>query len=69
MKTLIHLFEDCVKKYADNVYMLEKKNNKYNGITYRDTQEKVYQFSAGLIGIGVRKATVLPFFRKDVTIG
>jgi long-chain acyl-CoA synthetase len=55
MKTLIHLFEDCVKKYADNVYLLEKRNNKYSGATYREVKEKVYQFGAGLIEIGIKK--------------
>lgn len=55
MKTLIHLFEDCVKKYSNNVYLLEKKNNNYNGTTYREIQEKVYQFGAGLIHLGVKK--------------
>ncbi|MBP1668161.1 MAG: long-chain-fatty-acid-CoA ligase, partial [Bacteroidetes bacterium] len=55
MKTLIHLFEECVEKYADNVYLLEKKNNKYSGATYREVKEKVYQFGAGLIEIGVKK--------------
>jgi len=55
MKTLIHLFEDCVEKYADNVYLLEKRNNKYSGATYREVKEKVYQFGAGLIDIGIKK--------------
>jgi long-chain acyl-CoA synthetase len=55
MKTLIHLFENCVKKYSDNVCLLEKKNNNYSGITFREVQEKVYQFAAGLVKLGVTK--------------
>ena len=55
MKTLIQFFEDCVGKYADNVYLLEKKNNKFIGATYREIQEKVYLFAAGLIQLGVNK--------------
>jgi long-chain acyl-CoA synthetase len=55
MKTLIHLFEDCVKKYSDNVFLLEKKNNKFIGSTFKEVQEKVYQFGAGLIQLGVQK--------------
>jgi len=39
MKTLIHLFEECTKKYDDNVFLLEKKNNKYKGTTLKDLQE------------------------------
>jgi long-chain acyl-CoA synthetase len=55
MKTLIHLFEDCVQKYSDNVFLLEKKNNKYIGATFKEVHEKVYQFGAGLLKLGVQK--------------
>jgi long-chain acyl-CoA synthetase len=55
MKTLIQLFEDCVTKYSDNVFLLEKKNNKYIGSTFKEIQDKVYQFGAGLIKLGVQK--------------
>ncbi|MBN1790687.1 MAG: AMP-binding protein [Bacteroidales bacterium] len=55
MNTLIQLFEDCVMRYSDNVFLLEKKNNKYQGTTFREVQEKVHQFGAGLVALGVRK--------------
>ncbi|MBN1414769.1 MAG: AMP-binding protein [Bacteroidales bacterium] len=55
MKTLIQFFEDCVEKYTDNIYLLEKKDNKYTGATYGEVKEKVYQFAAGLIQLGVNK--------------
>lgn len=55
MRTLITLFEDCVEKYSDNVFLLEKKNNKYIGATYKEIQEKVHQFGAGLIDLGIKK--------------
>src|SRR5512133_3297960 len=55
MKTLIQLFEDCVEKYSDNVFLLEKKNNKYIGSTYKEIQEKVYWFGAGLVDMGIQK--------------
>jgi long-chain acyl-CoA synthetase len=55
MRTLISLFEDCVAKYSDNVFLLEKKNNNYKGSTYREVQDKVYQFAAGLISLGIKK--------------
>src|SRR4030042_3143413 len=55
MKTLIQLFENCVNKYNDNVCLLEKKNNKYKGSTFKEIQEKVHQFAAGLISLGVQK--------------
>ena len=55
MRTLIQLFEDCVAKYSDNVFLLEKKNNKYKGATFKEVQEKVLQFAAGLISLGIQK--------------
>ncbi len=55
MNTLIQLFEDCVKKYSDNVFLLEKKNNKFKGSTFKEVQEKVHKFGAGLIAMGVQK--------------
>jgi long-chain acyl-CoA synthetase len=55
MRTLIGLFEDCVAKYSDNVFLLEKKNNKYKGSTFSEVQDKVYQFAAGLISLGIKK--------------
>jgi long-chain acyl-CoA synthetase len=55
MKTLIRLFEDCVAKYSENVFLLEKKNNKYIGATFKEIQEKVHQFGAGLVTMGIQK--------------
>jgi long-chain acyl-CoA synthetase len=55
MSTLIQLFEDCVKQFSDNVCLLEKKNNNYKGTTFKELQERVHQFGAGLIALGVRK--------------
>ncbi len=55
MKTIIELFETSVAKYADNIYLWEKKNGKYEGITYRQTHNEVLRFAAGLIKLGLQK--------------
>jgi long-chain acyl-CoA synthetase len=55
MQTLIHLFENCVSKYSDNVCLLEKRKNEFIGSTFKEVREKVYQFAAGLIDLGVQK--------------
>ena len=55
MRTLPHLFETCVQKYSDNVFLLEKKNNKFKGSTFKEVHEKVYQFGAGLMSLGISK--------------
>ncbi|MBN2635139.1 MAG: AMP-binding protein [Prolixibacteraceae bacterium] len=55
MKTLIELFETAVAKYPDNIYLWEKKDGKYQGMTYRQTREKVLNLAAGLIDLGYQK--------------
>lgn len=55
MRTLNHLFEDCVARFSDNVCLLEKKNNNYKATTFREVHEKVHQFAAGLIEMGIEK--------------
>ncbi|HRV88246.1 MAG TPA: AMP-binding protein [Prolixibacteraceae bacterium] len=55
MKTIIELFETSVEKYAGNIYLMEKRNGKYEGITYGETREQVLRFAAGLIQLGLGK--------------
>ncbi len=55
MRTLVQLFEDCAAKYSENVFLLEKKNNKFMGATFKEVHEKVLQFAAGLISLGIQK--------------
>jgi long-chain acyl-CoA synthetase len=55
MKTIIELLENSSKKYANNPYILEKKTDKYEALTYRETKEQVYKAAAGLLALGIRK--------------
>lgn len=55
MNTLVTLFENCVAKYTNNVFMLEKRNNKYMGATYKEIHEQVHRFGAGLLKLGIQK--------------
>jgi Long-chain acyl-CoA synthetases (AMP-forming) len=55
MKTIIELLENSSQKYADNPYILEKKTDRYEAITFRETKEKVYKVAAGLLSLGIRK--------------
>jgi long-chain acyl-CoA synthetase len=55
MKTIIWIFEQSVKKYPNNVFLWEKKKDKFEGTTYRDVQLQVYRFAAGLISMGIQK--------------
>lgn len=54
MKTIINLFEESVEKFSTNPYLWEKKGNKFESLTYRETADEVYKMAAGLIGLGVK---------------
>lgn len=55
MKTINHFFEENVNRFPDNIYMWEKKGDKYEGSTYAEIRQLVYQFAAGLISLGIKK--------------
>ncbi len=55
MKTIPGFFKNSVAKYADNVLIHEKKNGKYVGATYKEIDEQVEHFAAGLYDLGLRK--------------
>lgn len=55
MKTIIELFEESVNQFSDLNYQYEKLGDKYVGYTYAQIKEKVYQFAAGLMAMGVKK--------------
>lgn len=55
MKTLIELLEKSVQKYPDNPYLLEKKTDRYETLTFKETKEQVYKVAAGLLAMGLKK--------------
>ena len=54
-KTLVDLFEESVRKYPNNTFLLEKTNKVFEPTTYTQVKEKVYQLGAGLQALGVKK--------------
>jgi long-chain acyl-CoA synthetase len=54
-KTLVDLFEDSVKKYANNTFLLEKTEKEFQPTTYAQVKEQVYRLGAGLQALGVKK--------------
>lgn len=71
-KTIIQLFNESVEKYADNVFLWEKKTDKFEPTTYSETKKKVHRLAAGLIAIGVERETKVAFLaegRNDWIIG
>jgi len=55
MKTLIELFETSVQKFPENPLLWEKLTDKYEPSTYKEVQQAVYQFGAGLMALGLKK--------------
>ncbi|MBT3209632.1 MAG: AMP-binding protein [Bacteroidetes bacterium] len=59
MKTLVHLFEDSVRKYGNNNLLWEKKEEKYEPTNFNDAKKSVYKFAAGLLELGIKKGDKL----------
>jgi len=55
MKTIIELLENSANKYANNPYLLEKKTDRYEAITYKETKEQAYKVAAGFLSLGINK--------------
>ncbi len=55
MKTLIELFETSVQNFPNNAYLWEKLTDKYEASTYKEVQQAVYKFGAGLMALGLKK--------------
>lgn len=56
-KTLVDLFEESVRKYPDNTFLLEKKDKKegFKPTTYAQVKNLVYRLGAGYQALGVKK--------------
>ena len=54
-KTLVDLFEESVRTYPNNTFLLEKTDKVFEPTTYSQVKEKVYQLGAGLQALGVKK--------------
>lgn len=55
MKTLTEFFEGYAEKYASNPMMLQNLNGKYETSSYSEIRERIHQFAAGLLTMGIRK--------------
>ncbi len=55
MKTIPRLFEGSTHKYPNNVLVWEKENGHYQGISFSEIRNRVYNLAAGLLDLGVEK--------------
>ena len=54
-KTLVDLFEESVRLYPNNTFLLEKTDKKFEPTTYAEVKTLVYRLGAGLQALGVKK--------------
>jgi len=55
MHAITDLFEETVQKFGNNVYLWEKKTDKYLPTTYKEVNILVHKFAAGLVKLGIKK--------------
>ncbi|MBQ3175294.1 MAG: AMP-binding protein [Bacteroidales bacterium] len=58
-KTLVDLFEQSVRTYPNNTFLLEKTGKAFEPTTYKQVQEQVYHLGAGLQALGVKKGDTM----------
>ncbi len=54
-RTIIQMFEESVARFPNNVLMWEKTGSEYQGSTYREVRQRVYECAAGLVDLGIGK--------------
>lgn len=71
MKTIIQLLEESAVKFANNPFLWEKKTDKFEPTTFKQTQDLVYKYAAGLMALGVEhgdRIAILSEGRNDWVI-
>lgn len=54
-KTIVDVFENSVRNYPNNTFLMEKVGSEWQNTTYKQVQEMVYRMGAGLQALGVKK--------------
>ncbi|MRR19376.1 long-chain fatty acid--CoA ligase [bacterium] len=67
MKTIIDLLENSAGKYGNNPYLLEKKTDRYESISYKETKELAYITAAGLLAMGIEKGDRIALLSESRT--
>lgn len=54
-KTIIDVFENSIRQYPNNTFLMEKVGNEWQNTSYKQMQEMVYRLGAGFQSLGVQK--------------
>ncbi len=67
MKTIVELLENSAQKYSNNPYLLEKKSDRYEAITYKETKEQACIVAAGFLSLGIKKGDRIALLSESRT--
>ncbi len=67
MKTIIDLLENSAQKFGNNPYLLEKKTDRYEATTFKETREQTYKLAAGLLALGIKKGDRIALLSESRT--
>ncbi len=68
MKTLVQFLEGNAEKFAENPYMWEKREGKFQPTTYKELRELIHKFGAGLHKLGIKKGDRLALLAEGRTL-
>jgi long-chain acyl-CoA synthetase len=54
-RTLPRLFEASADRFGNQVFLLERRADRYEGTTYAETRRQVHRLAAGLLRLGLEK--------------
>ncbi|MFH0842506.1 MAG: AMP-binding protein [Bacteroidota bacterium] len=67
MKTIVELLENSAQKFGNNPYLLEKKTDKYEAVTFKETKEQTYRLAAGFLALGIKKGDRIALLSESRT--
>jgi long-chain acyl-CoA synthetase len=53
MRTIVSMFEESAKTFANNIYVYQKENGVFRGYSYQEINRRVHLFAAGLMQMGL----------------
>ncbi|MFO7619671.1 MAG: AMP-binding protein [Bacteroidales bacterium] len=67
MKTIIDLLANSADKFGNNPYLLEKRTDRYESITFKETKDMAYVTAAGLLALGIEKGDRIALLSESRT--
>ena len=67
MRTIVELLENSEQKFGNNPYLLEKRTDKYEALTFKETKEQTYKMAAGLLALGIKKGDRIALLSESRT--